>query len=31
LESVTRDLQSDRLTWTPDQLLAIADALEPTT
>ena len=31
LESVTRDLQSDRLTWTSDQLLAIADALEPTT
>jgi hypothetical protein len=31
LESVTRDLQSDRLTWTPDQLLAIADALETTT
>ncbi len=29
LSSVTRDLESGRLTWSSDQLLAIADALEP--
>ena len=29
LSSVIRDLQSGRLAWSPDQLVAIADALEP--
>ena len=29
LRSVTRDLKDGRLTWSADQLVAIADALEP--
>jgi DNA-binding PadR family transcriptional regulator len=29
LSSITRDLKSGRLTWSTDQLLAIAEALEP--